>query len=102
LVAVAFFAVFLAGALAAVVRFVALAFAAVVLFAAGFFAAVLVAAGTCASCSQPPDSMPVRSWDADGQVRSPPHMILATLRRVVNEIGKYASRVAVACLSRPM
>jgi hypothetical protein len=77
LVAVAFFVAFLAGA---------------------FFAAVFVAAGTAASWFESPTRCRP-SLFPDGVRRpsvAPSKMILATLRREVNEIRKVALRVAIA------
>src|SRR5690606_15940720 len=89
-----FAAVFLAGAFVAV-DFLAGDFCAAVFVAGDFFAADFFAAATCL----PPGSRGRRVSDpySGGRPRSPSvRMILATLRRHVNEIRKVAWRVAVA------
>jgi hypothetical protein len=95
LAAGAFFAgAFAAVAVLAVVFFAAVVFLVGVFFAGAFFDADLVAAATWCLLVREPGEMPISfSWMA---ISSPLPMILATLRRAVNEIRKVAWCVAVA------
>jgi hypothetical protein len=74
--------------------FLAVVLFAVVDFAVAFLAVDFCAAGTCASWSVSRPAEPAHPCRGR-PVRSPPRMILATLRREVNEIGKLAERVAL-------